>query len=196
MSSDPEATSAAGYEPVEGPASAPVGSARQLLGVIAIYSPTAGEPTTPPSQAGRVYTLHDGDVLFIGKEEPQDLPLQDGGVLRITHAHILTRDNEYTHVSREHLAIQMLAGGRFRLYDYSLNGVFLQTAQRHLRRGNLRPETHELEGRETLVLGINLLELTDKQARRSAARSEIQVIPVGTDLDGSGGTPRIEGARP
>lgn len=179
---DPEATSAGGFEPVESPVSAPVGSARPLLGVVAIYSPTAGEPTTPPSQAGRSYTLYEGDVLFVGKEEPQDLPLQDGGVLRITHAHILPRDNEYTHVSREHLALQMLPGGRFRIYDYSLNGVFLETGQRHLQRGKLRPQTTDIGGRENLVLGINLLELTDRQSRKSAARSRVQVVPVGDDV--------------
>ena len=192
---DPAATATPGPVPLEGPVSAPAGSARRLLGVIAIYSPTAGEPTDPPSQAGRVYTLYEGDVLFVGKEEPQELPLRDGGVLRITQSHILTRDAEYTHVSREHLAIEMLPGCRFRIYDYSLNGVYLETAQRYLTRGKLRPETHEIEGRETLVLGLNLPEVTDRQGRRSAARSRVQVVPIGDGLDSPGEVPGAEGGR-
>lgn len=162
------------------PPGGPRGAARPLLGVVAAYTATAGDPTDPPSQAGRVYALHAGDVLFVGKEEPSELPLRDGGVLRITHAHLLTRLPENNHVSREHLALEMLDGGRFRIYDYSLNGVFLEKAARYLRRGNLRPEVHEITGRETIVLGIDVAQ-GDRSARQAASRTRLEVVPIAAD---------------
>lgn len=156
----------------------PVGSIRPLLGVIGIYSPTAGEPTDPPSEAGRVYPMFEGDILFIGKKDVDEIKVRDGGVRRVTYSHVLVGP-EYSMVSREHLAIELLPEGRFRLYDFSLNGVFLENAQRHVRQGHVRPEIQEVTGRETLVLGINLMENQERSARKAAARSRIQVVPIG-----------------
>ncbi|MEZ4649558.1 MAG: FHA domain-containing protein [Candidatus Eisenbacteria bacterium] len=156
----------------------PVGSVRPLLGVVAIYSPTAGEPTEPPSEAGRVYPLFDGDILFIGKKDVDEIKVRDGGVRRVTYSHVLVGP-EYSMVSREHLAIEMLPEGRFRIYDFSLNGVFLETAHRHVRQGHVRPEIQEVTGPETLILGINLLENQERSARKAVARSRVQVFPIG-----------------
>ncbi len=182
---DPEATTMPGQDLTQPSAPEPTPAKpvleKTVFGVVSIYSATAGDPRSPGTELGVVYPLREGETLFLGKAPaPADLPLEGGESLPITHAHLVTFGEEFEYVSREHLAIEMLDEGRFRVYDYSTNGYFLQETNRHFRRpAQSRPQIDEFEGRDVMVLGIDLTrQSSDRRALDRAQRCLVQIVPL------------------
>lgn len=193
-SSDPETTQLPGHDPLADTQDAPLANPeRRVLGVIGVYSKTAEDSETIQSELGRTYPMREGDVFFVGKPPAQEvLEVEGGRRLSVTQTHILTNDEEFLYVSRRHLAIEFEEGGKFTLFDFSTNGIFLVEQNRHVRRsGNQSVARHVIEGAETLVLGIDLNAMNDKTSRQRARRSEIQVRPLV-----GGGTCSSEVTRP
>jgi hypothetical protein len=152
-----------------------------VVAVVVVYSDLAVEGALP-GMLGRTYPLREGDVLFAGKPpQPDELTLDGGRRLSITHVHLFPYREEFEYVSRRHVAIEAKAGGEFLLMDFSTNGVFLMGPQQQVRRTKDQTVAlHTFRGPETIVLGIDLRVQRDRKAKERAERHQLRVVPLGS----------------
>jgi hypothetical protein len=159
-----------------------------VLGVVALYAESAEASAVGVDPAlGRAFALRKGDVFFVGKSPlPQEIPLPDGRKLVPSAWHLFPFTDEYAHISRRHLVIEMAGRGSVNLVDLSTNGIYLLGEGRHLRRG--RGEAARIQtiaSKETVILGVDLGASTDGSVRERAWRFQVQVIPVASVSAGS-----------
>jgi hypothetical protein len=152
-----------------------------ILGFLVLYSESADLVGSVPSGTlGRVVPLRKGDLFFVGKAPvPQEVPLDGSRKVIPTAWHLFPFTEDFAHISRRHLVIEMDSPGKATLVDLSTNGIYLVGEGRHLRRG--RGEStriHTLAGRESVVLGVDLGASTSGEARERALRYQIQIVPV------------------
>lgn len=152
-----------------------------VLGAVAIYSEATDDRAMAGSRSelGRLYLLREGEVLFLGKPPaPRVVELPDGNSLPVTYAHLFPFSREYGFVSRRHLAVAMLSEGRTVVHDFSTNGIYLMSKEEHVRRSpDAQVRTTEIQGREIVVLGLDLSRQRDRAAKRSASRHRLEVVP-------------------
>lgn len=158
--------------------------ARPIVGVVVAYSETADQVETGERpELGVVYPLREGEVLFVGRQNPPGpavIPIEGGEKLRVTHSHLFAFARKFEYVSRVHLALEMKADGRTVLTDFSTNGIYLVTKKELLQRPREKPyAVHTLEGRQTIFLGVS-----PEQVDPSTSEvPQLEIIP----LDRSGG---------
>jgi hypothetical protein len=151
-----------------------------ILGFVVLYSDSAEAPVAESdSRLGRAVPLRAGDVFFLGKSPlPTEVPASEGRKAAPTQHHLFPFTEEYAHISRRHLVVEMMRGGRTVLTDLSTNGIYLMKAAKHLRRSRDEAfQTHTLEGEEMVALGIDLA-AADEAERERAARYRIQIVPL------------------
>jgi hypothetical protein len=168
--------------------STPLASApSDILGFVVVYSESADLAGSVPSGTlGRVIPLRKGDLFFVGKAPvPQEVPLDGNRKAVPTGWHLFPFTEDFAHISRRHLVIEMDRPGSTTLVDLSTNGIYLLGEGRHHRRGKGEStRVHNVTGRESVVLGMDLGASTAGEARERALRYKIQIVPV--DSEGTG----------
>lgn len=153
---------------------------RPVLGSVAVYSVATDDRVSDEarSEHGRLYLLREGDLLFVGKPPaPRQLDV-GGGARRVAFAHLFPFSREYGFVSRKHLLIEMKPEGVTLLYDFSTNGIYLTAQREHRRRPPDEPvQITKLDGPDLVVLGLDLSRQRDREARVSASRHRLEILP-------------------
>lgn len=160
----------------------PVGAGEEpgILGFVILYSDSAESPAAgPDTRIGRAVPMRAGDVFFLGKSPlPTEVPASDGRKVAPTQHHLFPFTEDYAHISRRHLVVEMMRGGRTVLTDLSTNGIYLVKAAKHCRRPRDQAfQAHTLEGEETVALGVDL-STADEAERERAGLYRIQIVPV------------------
>jgi hypothetical protein len=161
--------------------STPMAGRPDILGFVVLYSESADLVGSVPSGSlGRVVPLRKGDLFFVGKAPvPQEVPLDGNRKAVPTGWHLFPFTEDFAHISRRHLVIEMDKPGSTSLVDLSTNGIYLVGEGRHLRRGKGEStRVHVVAGRESIVLGVDLGASTAGEARERALRYQIQIVPV------------------
>ncbi len=152
-----------------------------LLGFIVMYADCSDTPPgAPDARYGRVFPMRADDVLFLGKAPaPAEVVGRDGRKVAPTQAHLFPFKDEFGHISRRHLVVQMEPGGKTGITDLSTNGLYLVKKAQHLRRGKGQDHTyHTVQGDETVVLGVDLGTASDKAAQEKSIGYRFQIVAL------------------
>lgn len=161
---------------------APVDRTRPLLGLVIIYSETHEmRPAKLDSRLGRVYPLRDGDVLFLGRHPaPPEVLRRNGSLSPPTFCHLFPHGEPYGYISRRHLTVEMDGLGGAVLTDHSRYGLYLEKAARMHRRTDPAgpPETHRVDGEETVTLMDDLGDPTDRDLDDRRSQYRLRILPA------------------
>jgi hypothetical protein len=147
------------------------GAFEPVLGVVVVFAESAESDGRVPAELGRAFPLRKGEVFFAGKTAPTEIETAVGAKTVPAAMHLWPLTEEYQHISRRHLLIEVLGPGEARVRDSSMNGSTLVRSKLYLRNG-----AHVVTDDETIILGADLAASPTSADLERASRYQIRLI--------------------